>query len=207
MDSQSLQVITNHVLSDVTYCGIPTRKNPLDVWIYQELIWRTKPDVILEFGTFMGGSALMFLHMLEHVSHSPLVITVDIDANAVQSLYTSGMYEQNIKFVHGSAVSNCVVEYIHNTVNSKPVMIVEDSSHEYANTLAILRLYNDLIHPYDCIIVEDTICHHGLEVGPNPGPYEAVQQFLAENGNFVVDKDCEKFGLTYNPNGFLRRVK
>lgn len=199
MFSDALAHITQHVLNDVTYCGIPTRKNPLDAWIYQELIWKTKPDTIVELGTFMGGSALMFLHMLQHIDPQPLVVTVDV--NMCES------HNDNISYLLGKATDQVVVDAVKYLVKGRRVMVVEDSTHECQNTLDVLRLYHELVGIGCYFIVEDTICHHGLEVGPNPGPYEAVQQFLSDNNQFVVDHDCEKFGLTYNPSGFLRRVK
>ena len=59
--------------------------------------------------------------------------------------------------------------------------MIEDSSHTYDNTLAVLRTYSGLTQVGDYFIVEDSICHHGLEVGPSPGPYEAIEAFVAEN--------------------------
>ena len=55
-------------------------------------------------------------------------------------------------------------------------------------------------------IVEDGICHHGLEVGPNPGPYEAVETFVRMDRQFVVDRTREAYGITWNPKGYLKRV-
>ena len=60
------------------------------------------------------------------------------------------------------------------------VLIIEDSSHTYENTLNVLQSNSSLVKPGGYFIVEDSICHHGLEVGPKPGPYEAIQEFLAE---------------------------
>jgi cephalosporin hydroxylase len=203
MNTEALQIITQHVLADVTYCGIPTRKLPLDTWIYQEIIWREKPDVVVELGSFMGGSALMFWHMLQHVSPIPRVITVDINLVVLPEY----MDHKGITLIQGNAADLSIVNKVHELVAGNHAMVVEDSSHEYQNTLDVLRLYNDLVTMGDYFIVEDTICHHGLDVGPNPGPYEAVQQFLLENDKFAPDRTCEKFGLTYNPSGFLRRLK
>jgi cephalosporin hydroxylase len=199
MDKLILENITHHVLTDVTYCGIPTRKNPLDAWIYQELIWKVKPTAIVELGTFMGGSALMFLHMLLWTTTTPTVVTVDINA--------CEHYHTGIVYLQGKATDAGIVRDAHLLTFSQRVMVVEDSTHEYQNTLDVLRLYNDLVPVDSYFIVEDTVCHHGLDVGPYPGPYEAVQQFLAENDKFKPDLSCEKFGLTYNPSGFLKRVK
>jgi cephalosporin hydroxylase len=55
-------------------------------------------------------------------------------------------------------------------------------------------------------IVEDGICHHGLEIGPSPGPYEAVETFVAERSEFEIDRSREAFGITWNPKGYLKRV-
>src|SRR5262249_54575348 len=86
------------------------------------------------------------------------------------------------------------------------VLVIEDSSHTYENTLAVLRLYSSLIQPGGYLIVEDSICHHGLTVGPNPGPYEAIETFLAENKLFQADRSRESFFITWNPKGYLRRI-
>ena len=38
-----------------------------------------------------------------------------------------------------------------------------------------------------------------------PGPQEAVAEFLAHSDDFDVDHEREKFMLTFNPSGYLRR--
>lgn len=86
-------------------------------------------------------------------------------------------------------------------------LVIEDSSHTYDNTLNVLRLYSRLIKPGDYFIVEDSICHHGLTVGPRPGPYEAIEAFLNENSDFEIDRSREHFFITWNPKGYLKRTK
>ena len=91
--------------------------------------------------------------------------------------------------------------------NDSSVLVIEDSSHEFENTLSILNKYSQLVTVGSYIIVEDSICHHGLEVGPSPGPYEAIERFLLDSSDFEIDKACEDFGITWNPNGYLRRIR
>ena len=57
------------------------------------------------------------------------------------------------------------------------------------------------------MIVEDGICYHGLETGPRPGPYEAIETFVRENTAFAIDRRRESFLVTWNPNGFLKRTR
>ena len=88
----------------------------------------------------------------------------------------------------------------------KTVLVIEDSEHTYDNTLSVLRLYGPLVTPGSYLIVEDSICHHGVDVGPSPGAYEAIEAFVRENPAFQIDRTRESFFLTWNPKGFLRNV-
>lgn len=85
-------------------------------------------------------------------------------------------------------------------------MVIEDSAHTYDNTLNVLRTYSPIVSPSCYFVVEDTICHHGVNAGPQPGPYEAVQTFLRDTPPFRVDRTKEAFGITWNPGGYLLRT-
>lgn len=82
-------------------------------------------------------------------------------------------------------------------------MIIEDSPHTYEKALDILEQYSALLSKGDGFIVENGICHHGLDIGPDPGPYEAVEQFVQHNDRFKIDRSKESFLTTWNPKRFL----
>ena len=182
------------------YFGVPAIKNPLDFWIYQEIIWDLKPKVIVEIGTSCGGSSLALAHLLDQIGEGS-VVTVDLDHSRVPSVVSE---HQRIKLVTGDACNRfpVVSDFCRET---EPVMVIEDSSHTYMNTLTVLRTYGRLVTHGSYFIVEDCICHHGLDAGPNPGPYEAVKDFLSENKDFEADRSREAYLLTWNPCGYLRR--
>ena len=111
-----------------------------------------------------------------------------------------------ITFLEGDACHN--FEQVERLIaKDETVLVIEDSSHTFDNTLGVLRLYSKLIKVGHYFIVEDGICHHGLEIGPDPGPYEAVEAFIRESGDFEIDRSRERFLLTWNPQGYLRRTK
>lgn len=87
-------------------------------------------------------------------------------------------------------------------------MVILDSDHSKVHVLNELRIYSKLVTKGNYLIVEDT-CINGHPVcqGFGPGPMEAVEEFLKENQDFVVDRTREKFYLTFNPKGGLRRIK
>lgn len=183
-----------------TYFGVPAIKSPVDFWIYQEIIYQTRPDVIIEIGNSNGGSTLAMAHILDNLNHGK-IIGVDINHKNIPGIVKN---HPRIKLITGDVCQS--FDKIKNLIKNKDrVLIIEDSSHTYINTLNVLRKYNVLIKPGDYFIVEDGICYHGLDVGPKPGPYEAIEQFVSENKNFEIDRKKEAFFITWNPKGFLRR--
>jgi cephalosporin hydroxylase len=195
-----LDVIQTRIMSESRYMGIPTLKSPLDFWVYQEILVETSPDVIVEIGNYRGGSALALAHLCDALGKGR-VIACDATHEAIAEPVRK---HPRIALVEGDACASFdrVVELIGTDAD---VLVIEDSAHTFENTLAVLRTYAPLVRPGQYFIVEDGICHHGLEVGPSPGPYEAVEAFLAENRSFEADRRRESFLLTWNPKGYLRR--
>jgi cephalosporin hydroxylase len=189
-----LNSIQNRILTKTSYFGIKTLQSPNDFWVYQEIIYRTKPDVLIEIGNFCGGSTLALAHIFDAMGHGR-IIGLDIDHSKVPELVTS---HPRITLIEGDA---CQSYDLVNALISphERVLVIEDSSHTYQNTLNVLRLYSRFIKPNDYFIVEDSICHHGLQIGPKPGPYEAIETFINESANFEIDRDQESFLITWNP--------
>ncbi len=199
--SRVLPVLQQRIMEGSTYHGIPTLKNPLDFWIYQEILWDTRPDVVIEIGNFSGGSALALAHLCDAMGQGR-VIGVDTDHERV---HPDVRAHPRITLITGDAtlMSPTVEEAIG---SHEQVMVIEDSAHTYENTLKVLDEYAHLVGVGQYFVVEDGICHHGLDVGPRPGPYEAVETFIGKNGNFLVDRDREAYCVTWNPKGYLRKL-
>ena len=196
-----LQVMQNRIVARTTYFGVKALKSPIDAWVYQELIVETKPDVIIEVGVAHGGATLMLAHMCDNLGHGR-VIGVDVSLAAVPSLVRR---HPRITLVENDACEGHAA--IAASIGpDERALVIEDSSHTYENTLKVLRTYAPLVKRGGYFIVEDGICHHGLDLGPSPGPFEAVEQFLQENLDFMHDRFREDFLITWNPQGYLRRI-
>jgi cephalosporin hydroxylase len=198
---QILPVMQERIVSNTTYFGVPALKNPLDFWVYQELLYQLRPEVIVEVGNRYGGSTLALAHFCDLLGTGE-IIGLDITHELVPEIVRQ---HPRITLIEGDACQSFdqVVTLIGERSN---ILVIEDSSHTYENTLNVLRTYNGLIQPGGYFIVEDSICYHGLDLGPRPGPYEAVETFAAENSNFAIDRSREDFLITWNPKGFLKRV-
>jgi cephalosporin hydroxylase len=180
------------------WMGVGTQKCPLDLWIYQEILREIRPGLIIETGTFSGGSALYLAHICDLLG-TGRIVSIDLDP---QSDLPS---HERITYLRGSSIDPQIVDAV--PKDPKPVMVILDSDHSAPHVLSELRLYSPFVSIGSYLIVEDTnINGHPALDDFGPGPMEALEEFLAENDNFVVDTAREKFMLTFNPSGYLRRI-
>ena len=179
---------------------VPCLKCPLDLWIYQEIIAEVQPDLIIETGTYMGGSALFMAHMLDIIGKGE-VITIDISDDQHRPTHP------RIKYVKGSSTDVNLINSMLTGRSDEPRLVVLDSDHSKNHILEELNLLAPYVSLGSYIIVEDTnINGHPTYPTFGEGPYEAVEEFLKINSNFIVDESREKFLMTFNPRGYLKRM-
>lgn len=186
---------------NTTWRGVPVTKCPTDLWIYQELVHRLRPAVVVETGTFFGGSAL-FLADLLGLAGGGRVVTVDL-------VPRDGRPEHDrITYLTGSSTDPAVVARVRAEVgDGAPVMVVLDSDHRATHVAGELAALHDLVTPGSYLVVEDTVVNgHPVDPYFGPGPMEAVEPFLTAHPEFERDPSCEKLGMTFNPGGWLRRA-
>ncbi len=188
----------------VTWLGYGMLKWPTDLWIYQEIVHDTRPDVIIETGTHRGGSALFLATICDLLGHGRIV-TIDID----ETFRSAFPRHERITYLSGSSTDPAIIKAVTGSIgNYNNVLVILDSDHHCAHVLEELRLYSKFVPRGGHLIVEDTnINGHPAYPDFGPGPAEAVSIFLAENLEFYIDRDQERFFLTQNPRGFLRRRK
>jgi cephalosporin hydroxylase len=190
-----------------TFLGIATEQNPLDCWIIQEILFYTKPDYVVECGSFKGGSAALWACYLKEVNKNGRVISIDIE-DRMQEARKLPIVKERVEFLVGSSTAPEIVAMVKSRVAGKHVLVVLDSLHTREHVLSELKLYSPLAQKGDFIVVQDTNIN-GNPVYPEfgPGPSEAVADFLSTTDAFVRDRACERLLMTFCPGGFLKRVK
>ena len=184
------------------WLGVPCFKCPLDLWIYQEIIFEVRPDIIIEAGTASGGSALFLACVCDWIG-SGSIVSIDIQERADLPKHN------RINYLVGSSVSDPIVQQVSRFVADKhSVLVVLDSDHSREHVLEELRIYSRFVTLNSYVIVEDTNLNgHPIKPAFGPGPMEAVVEFLQQTDRFAIDADREKFFLTFNPKGYLKRVR
>jgi len=182
-----------------SWLGVPCLKCPLDLWIYQELLWELRPDVVIETGTHLGGSALFMASVLDAIGHGH-VVTIDVVAAQRPN-------HRRIHYVHGSSTDEALVDRLAADWPGRRLVVL-DSDHQEAHVASELALFAPLVTVGSYLVVEDTnINGHPAYPTFGAGPSEAVDAFLRTTDAFDIDRSREKFLMTFNPRGYLRRVR
>ena len=184
------------------WLGLMVKKCPLDLWIYQEILFETRPDVIIETGTYKGGSALFFASLFDLMKHGR-VITIDLEDRKERPSHG------RITYLTGSSTSEAMLETVRSLIRGdEKVMVSLDSNHTKDHVLKELKLYSQLVTASNYLIVEDTNLNgHPVMPESGEGPLEAVEEFLEDHRNFTPDLHREKFALTFNHLGYLKRIE
>jgi cephalosporin hydroxylase len=184
----------------VTYRGIQTLRCPFDYVIYQMIISEIKPDLIIEIGTNKGGTTLYLADLMNIIGHG-MIHSIDITRSANPMTLQHPRVKLFDKGWQGYDLSEAA--------GFSKIMILEDGTHMYEDTIGTLRKFSPLVKNGSYLIIEDGIISElGREKGFHGGPLRAIREFLAENIDFKVDrKYCDLFGknATFNVNGYLRR--
>ncbi|MBI2380953.1 MAG: cephalosporin hydroxylase family protein [Gammaproteobacteria bacterium] len=197
-----------------SWMGRPVIQTPIDLLAMQELIWRVKPQVIVETGVAHGGSLVFYASMLELLGEGEVIgIDIDIRSHNRAAIEAHPMAKR-IQLIQGSSIDAPVVEAVRERVAGKQrVMVCLDSMHTEAHVLAELEAYAPMVTPGSYLVVFDTIVEdlppgffsdRPWNVGDNPKT--ALQRWLPSHPEFQVDEAFEnKLMLTVSPSGFLRR--
>jgi cephalosporin hydroxylase len=184
-----------------TWLGAQALKNPLDLWVYQEILFETRPELVVETGTYRGGSALFLASMCDLLGSGEVV---SIDIEPVRDDYPE---HPRVTYLGGrSSTDPGVLAEVSARAAGRSTLVVLDSDHSQAHVEAELAAYAPLV-PVGCYLVVEDSNIGQIRKDLMPGPLQAIEAFLAGNRDFEVDREREKFLITFNPSGYLRRVR
>lgn len=199
-----------------SWLGLPIIQMPPDVIATQEIIWETRPQVIVETGVARGGSLIFYASILQLIGEGKVIgVDIDIRPHNRDSIERHPLAHR-IELIQGSSVDGKVLADIRSRIPAgSRVMVILDSNHTHEHVLDELRLYAPLVTKDQFMIVADTVveeipaqAHRPRPWGPGNNPATAMQAFLKEDPSFAPDPFVNaKLLLSSSPGGYLRRVK
>lgn len=200
-----------------SWMGVPIIQMPADVMATQEVIWNTKPDVIIETGVARGGSVLFMASILELMGNGKVIgVDIDIRAHNREAIETHPM-SKRVTLIEGGSVDADVLERVRAEIPvGARVMVVLDSDHSRNHVLGECRAYGPMVTPGCFMVVADTMIGHvAQEDAPQnrskiwyegDEPLSALRDYMAECDDFEVDEVLNgKLVLSSSPGGYVRR--
>lgn len=212
------------------WLGRPIIQYPQDIVAFQELVWKIRPEVIVETGIAHGGSLILSASLLalldlcdateagtvlDPARPTRRVVGVDIDIRAhnyaaIEAHPMSG----RITMIQGSSIDPAIVAQVRQAVGgARRVLVCLDSNHTHEHVLAELEAYAPMVTPGSYCIVFDTVVedlpasmYPDRPWGPGDNPKSAVHAWLSSHPEFEIDHAIDaKLQISVAPQGYLRR--
>ncbi|QYX55680.1 cephalosporin hydroxylase family protein [Roseovarius sp. SCSIO 43702] len=199
-----------------SWMGVPVIQLPADIMATQEVIWQTKPDVIIETGVARGGSVLFMASLLEMMGNGKVIgIDIDIRAHNRESIENNPM-SKRVTLIEGSSIDEDLVAKVRAEIpDGARVMVVLDSDHSRDHVLAECRAYGPMVTEGCYLVVADTLVGHlSEEEAPKKRsqiwykgnePLSALKDYMQETDRFEIDPVINgKLVLSSSPGGYLK---
>lgn len=200
-----------------TWLGRPIIQFPQDIIAMQEIIWKVKPDLIIETGIAHGGGLIFYASVLELIGGDGQVLGIDVDIREHnRAQIDRHPMSKRIVMIEGPSTEKAVVKKVHEAAKARrQVLVALDSSHTHEHVLKELEIYSPLVTKGSYLVVFDTVIEDMPEDsfpdrpwGKGNNPKTAVWEFLKSSERFVIDEEIEsKLLITVAPNGYLKCIK
>jgi cephalosporin hydroxylase len=202
----------NKGMYEPTWLGIPIIQFPDDIVMFQELLWKVRPDVVVETGFAHGGSAILSSSILELIGRGR-VISVEVEIRQYNRVaILSHPLSHRIEMIEGSSVDPKIIEMVKSRIGSAPkVLVTLDSNHSYDHVREELELYAPLVGEGSYLVAMDGAqalvadMPRGRVEWREDNPLRAIHDFLREHPEWEIDPYYNRMLITSNPDGFLRR--
>jgi cephalosporin hydroxylase len=179
-------------------------KFPIDIYIYQQLIWEANPEVIVEIGTQRGTSAEFFNELVKSANKPDrFVITVDI--NPVPEPQKTTLESLGVVVITGNISEKSIQEKISKYLGNKSFLLVDDGSHSYEDVASSLEFFEKFQSAGSYMVIEDGITDVMLSRSTR-NALHAVDDFLLKNSNYTRVEEYDRWLFTTTFGGILKRI-
>jgi cephalosporin hydroxylase len=204
-------------IHQTTWLGEPLLNLPQDMFAIQDIIWRTRPEFVIEVGVAWGGGMLFEATLLEILGGQKVIgIDIFIPPDLRERLAGHGRLSERLVLIEGGSTSEETLSRVEATLGgSRKALVILDSYHTHQHVLTELRSYAPFVEKDQYLICGDTVVeripaqlHRPRPWGPGNNPATAIKEFLLETDRFVVDDAIDRRLLfSCHPGGYLRAIR
>ncbi len=202
----------HRVMYEPTWLGRPVIQFPTDVVAVQELLWKIRPDVVVETGVAHGGSLVLSASILELIGAGK-VIGVDVEIRPHnRAAIEAHPLKHRVELIEGSSIDDATMAAVRQAVGgARTVLVFLDSNHSEAHVARELELYGALVTPGSYLVAHDGAqawvwdIPRGKPEWKNDHPLTAIHAFVASHPEFTIDPHWTRYGITSSPDGWLKK--
>jgi cephalosporin hydroxylase len=202
----------HRLMYEPTWLGRPVIQFPSDVVAIQELLWKVRPDVVIETGVAHGGSLVLSASILELLGHGK-VIGVDVEIRPHnRAALEAHTLKHRIELIEGSSIADETIAAVkREAAGAGTVVVFLDSNHTEAHVFRELELYSDLVTPGSYLVAHDGAqawvadIPRGKPEWKDDHPLNAIRRFVAAHAEFTIDPYWTRHGITSSPDGWLHK--
>lgn len=203
-----------------TWFGVPIIQLPADIMVMQEILYKIKPDVVIETGVARGGSLLFYASILKLIKKKFKIIGIDVDIRQHnKKSIKNSIFSRYIKLIQSSSTDSNIKKKINKYVKKKnKILVILDSNHTKKHVLEECKIYSKFVSKNSYLVIADTIIgflknnempkKRSIVLKKGNEPLSALKDFLKINKKFKVDKTLNgKLIFSSNYNGFLKKIR
>ena len=237
--SNNLKILANEFLSESVksnysynfeWLSRPIIQYPQDIVATQEIIWKVKPDLIIETGIAHGGSLVLSASILALLDYCDAIqsgtlldpkkpkrkvigVDIDIRSHNREALNKHPM-RNRMELIEGSSIATEIISKVYDLSKGyKRIMVFLDSNHTHDHVYSEMEAYAPLVSSGSYCVVFDSVIEDLPDSestdrpwGPGNSPKSALYKYLNTNSDFSIDKDIQnKILITVAPDGYLLR--
>ena len=203
----------HRMMYEPTWLGRPIIQFPTDVVAVQELLWRIRPEAVVETGVAHGGSLVLSASILELIGRGK-VIGVDVEIRPHnRAALDAHPLRHRIELIEGSSIAPETIAAVRRAVGSaSPVVVLLDSNHSEQHVAQELELYGALVTPGSYLVAHDGAqawvwdIPRGKPEWKDDHPLTAIHAFVARHPEFSIDPHWTRLGITSSPDGWLKKA-
>lgn len=215
----------NQIFQYMSWMGVFIQQDPSDAFAIQDMLWRVKPDLVIEIGTNTGGGAIFYATIMRVYNPSAQIVTLDVKPlsnwNSRNNMRCPDCTladkhpfwkDGTIHFIQGRVTEKPTHDAVDEFVKKATrVLVIEDASHRYPDTLQNMEAIHDWVTPGSYMLVQDTKMDRFVALLNKKyaklrfGPMRSVNEFLTRHSDFVIDRRFEYLLYSQHHRGFLRK--